>query len=104
MSGQAAGHRFVGMDREPNVPPMEREKPGPYRYRGRCACGHAEHWTTDKDWAWEEIADHLLPALRAVLTARRSCLWCEYGRCADCLWLTAMFGASPCGCPHPGLA
>jgi hypothetical protein len=57
-------HRFAGMDVEPNEPPLAKDPPGPRRYRGRCACGHVEHWTTNKDWAWEEIAAHFEPLIR----------------------------------------
>jgi hypothetical protein len=56
-------HKFAGIDCEENSPPLRNDPPGSLRYRGRCTCGHAEHWTTDKDWAWQEIASHILPYL-----------------------------------------
>jgi hypothetical protein len=57
---------FAGMESEPNDPPLTADPPGSYRYRGTCACGHKEHWTTVKDWAWEEIAGHFEQLIRAI--------------------------------------
>ncbi len=51
-------HGFDGMEHE--------HEPVP-RWRGRCACGHADEWGTDKDAAWEALAAHLAVPLRAAL-------------------------------------
>jgi hypothetical protein len=51
------------MESELNEPPLPGEPALDYRYRGTCACGHADPWTADKDGAWEKIADHLMPFL-----------------------------------------
>lgn len=53
-------HCFEGMD-------GERE---PARWRGTCACGYKAPWTTDKDVAWQEVANHLMPVIAAALRER----------------------------------
>jgi hypothetical protein len=66
---------FAGMETEPNDPPLPLDPPGPARYRGTCACGHAEQWTTQKDWAWDEIADHLMPLIIAGPVPSQAIVW-----------------------------
>jgi hypothetical protein len=61
--GAIAGHRFAGMQSEPNEPPLAADPAGRNRYRGTCLCGHTERWTTVKDWAWAEIATHFAPLI-----------------------------------------
>jgi hypothetical protein len=38
-------------------------------WRGKCACGHTGAWA-EKDAAWADIADHLLPPLQMALLRR----------------------------------
>lgn len=95
-------HRFNGMETETGADGIK-------RYRGRCACGHAEPWTADKDEAWERSVDHYLPIINALIAVqpRRICMWCQYGRCIDCMSLAHMSAhviGDFCICTHPGLS